>query len=405
MATPPHRSLRSRPRVFLLSALGPLPIWRKMSNIVRSDLDDVQELTPEAIASMVDRTPWQSEMDAIAEELVAPRNDSYRYYQPLSQATDDFVFQANTINDRIYTGVDTFDTAMRGLGPKQLMLVQGYTHSGKTLFTTNMLRFNKNRRIAMFTPDEDRVSILLKMVAIEHGVSAVDLEYRISQGDKDAIALIRSTAEVDYPNLAVFEDVNDLQTMTRAMEETCDAWSAAADLVIFDFVDLLTNGGDISEGATAHKINSIKAWGRQQAPMMALHQTSRSSGADGAEMTISSGAYGGESAATYLIGVRRKRDYWGGVVRELEERKRRSSKWGNQDQERLEDARYELKAHRDTVTFNLLKNKRPPGGLVDEADFKLDAETGRISTIEKSFMPSSTLGAAQRALQRQEEMF
>jgi hypothetical protein len=40
--------------------------------------------------------------------------------------------------------------------------------------------------------------------------------------------------------------------------------------------------------------------------MLVLHQSSRTAGADGKKMTISSGAYGGEQQATHILGVRRK---------------------------------------------------------------------------------------------------
>jgi hypothetical protein len=249
------------------------------------------------------------------------------------------------------------------------------------------------------------VSVLIKLVSLEYGVMAQDLEWRIANGDEGALKLIRDTAEQDYPNLAVFEDVDDLDSMHRALDEVESYWDDPTELIIFDFVDLLTYGDAAAEGATRQKIKAIKAFGRKRAPLMALHQTSRTAGADGAEQTISSGSFGGESEATYLVGVRRKRDYWGAAIRELEEKRRRSTSWGKKDDEKLDEARWQLRQHLDTVTFTLLKNKRPPCTLVSEADFQLDANTGRISTLDRAFTDSSTLGAAQKALLHQEGMF
>ena len=38
----------------------------------------------------------------------------------------------------------------------------------------------------------------------------------------------------------------------------------------------------------------------------------------------------------------------------------------------------QIPRHRDTITVSLVKNKRPPMTLVDDIDFRLDRETGRL---------------------------
>ena len=315
----------------------------------------------------------------------------YRWLRPLAAAADDFANQARTLGtgERIYTGIAAFDQAMRGLAPRELMIVQGYAHSGKTLFVTEMLRHNKGRRIVMFTADEDRVLVLVKLTSLEHGVSAEELEYRIANGDTTAEELVRSTATEHFPNLVVFDDVAELRRMTEALQECQDYWGAPADLVVFDYVGLLQNG-DGEAGAVVGKIDAIKSWGKEQGvPLVAMHQSSRTKGTEGAEVTIDSGTHGGEQQATFVVGVRRKRDQYRAMIRDLEQRLNTQVNPSPRLDDLLAEARYDLARHQDTITFNLVKNKRPPSRLVDDTDFRLDADTGRIAPVDMAFSSTS----------------
>lgn len=316
----------------------------------------------------------------------------YRYFSPLVNAADDYIAQARTLGtgERIYTGIDVFDEAMRGLAPRELMVVQGFAHSGKTLFTTEMIRNNADRRIILFTADEDRVLTLAKLTSLVTGISAETLEIQLSNGDEEAEQLVRTIASKHFPNLAVFDDINDLRTMSKAMAEAEHHWDARVELVIFDYMDLLSVA-DGGEGNMPAKFNAIKSWGKRHAvPLIALHQASRSKGADGAEMTLVSGAYGGEQQATFLVGVRRKRSMYKGLIVEINEKLATQTNPSDALREKLVEAEYELGIHQNTVTFNLVKNKRPPSRLVDDTDFTLDADTGRISPYTGTAMHSRT---------------
>lgn len=328
----------------------------------------------------------------VAEE---PTPHGYRYLRPLVEAADDLVAQARTLTsgERIYTGIDVFDQAMRGLAPKELLVVQGFAHSGKTLFVTEMIRSNADRRIVLFTADEDRVLVLSKLVSLVHGVSAEELERRIATGDEATVAMVRATAAEHFPNLVVFDDVSDINRMSKALAECRDYWGSKEHVVIFDYLDLLQGVGD-GDGATKAKFNAIKAWGKEQAcALVLMHQASRTGGADGAEMTLTSGAYGGEQQATFVIGVRRKKNYYQGILRELHEKKSKQTRVSEGIDDKITEAEYELARHQHTVTFNLVKNKRPPSRLVDDTDFALDADTGRIRPVDMAFSRTSSMGS------------
>ena len=133
------------------------------------------------------------------------------------------------------------------------------------------------------------------------------------------------------------------------------------------------------------RANALKAWGRRHdVPMLVLHQTSRTAGADGRVITISSSAYGGEQQATHIIGVRRKIFEIKAQLADLEEKMSRPSDRAASTErlmERIDALRYDERIHRHTLTMNLVKNKRVGGFLVDDQDFEIEQGTGRLSPL------------------------
>lgn len=304
-------------------------------------------------------------------------------FRPLVEAADRFVAEA-TDQNRIFTGVETLDREMRGIGGGHLCVLVGYAHSGKTQVLLHWLRHNSDKRIALFIPDEPASLVLTKLTSVSEGVSAVDLERRVADGDESAVELLRRTATETFPNLAVFDKPLLPNSMERGWEEVCDAWGDAPELVVVDYVDLL-QVGDTPQS----KFDFLKSFGsRHEVPMIVVHQTSRSAGAEGRAMTISSGNFGGEQHATFMVGVRRKRS---AIVAELAEQQQRAERGSEAAHERISDLEMMLRIHQYTLTMNLVKNKRPGGGLMPDTDFELDLDCGRIYPLEPSDLPGQYL--------------
>lgn len=312
--------------------------------------------------------------DTVGRIQSAPPSD-YRMYSPLSDAADSFVRWAQSPHERVHLGIDRIDQEMRGIAPGEMAMMLGFAHGGKTLLLLHALRHNRDKHIAMFIPDEPRQLVLTKLTCIQHNIDARELEARVASDDQDAINLLRKTAEEDFPNLAVFDQPLTSSDMERAYNEVCDVWGQVPDLVVVDYLDLVEAGETVPDKATF-----LKGFGRRHdIPLLVLHQTSRTAGADGAKLTMSSGSYGGEQQATSIIGVRRKKYQIAAEINELIEKLDRSH--SERAQDRLDYLRSEARIHEFTVTVSLLKNKRPAGQLVDDIDFELDTATGRLTDL------------------------
>ena len=86
------------------------------------------------------------------------------------------------------------------------------------------------------------------------------------------------------------------------------------------------------------------------------------------------------------MGVRRKRFDIAAQLRDLEEKLDRGN-GGEKAIERLDSLRYDLAIHDQTLTINLVKNKRPAGRLIDDMDFEIEQGTGRLTRLRRGDLP------------------
>ena len=102
-------------------------------------------------------------------EIISPPNLStqpFAYYTPLAKAADDYVHWAQSPNERIYLGFNEIDAEMRGIAPSEMCLINGYSHSGKTLALLQILVANHDKRVIYFCPDEPRTLTLIKLACV-----------------------------------------------------------------------------------------------------------------------------------------------------------------------------------------------------------------------------------------------
>ena len=324
---------------------------------------------------------------------------NYKHYRPFVSAVDKYVEEAQETN-RIYLGVEDFDRQMRGIGRKHLLLLNGFAHSGKTLFGLHILRHNRTKRVAWFTQDESAEQVLANLASMQTGVAAEELERRIQQDDREALDLLRRVASEEFPNLAVFEEPMTPGYIYEALEEAADAWGERHDLVVIDFVRLLRVGEDMNA-----KFEFVKSLSKTHGPVIALNQTSRSAGADGRKLTISSGEYGGETYASFVLGVRRKVYECMALRDELELKAKGIGKAAADAQERLPAVRQDIARHEHTVTVNAVKVKRVGGRLVDEIDFDLDHRSGILTPLGETDLPRAYAASVSRGFTQRKPIY
>lgn len=310
--------------------------------------------------------------ESIAPPDSSTANNKPALYRPLADSIDDYVHWAQHPDERIYFGFPDLDDQVRGVAPSEMCLINGFSHSGKTLFLMQILVANRDKNVVYFCPDEPRTLTLIKLACLVHRVEGRRLERMIADNDPEGIELLESTAREWFPNLAVFDQFMSLSDMEKAMIEV-DRHLGQPALMVFDYLELLT--GDETVPA---KANTIKAFGkRHNIPLIVLHQSSRTAGADGRKQTISSGAFGGEQQASHIVGVRRKKFDIERQMRDIVEKLDKSTA-NERMLERLDNLRYEQQLHENTVTINLVKCKRQDATLLDDIDFEIEQGTGRL---------------------------
>lgn len=315
-----------------------------------------------------------AELERVAEE------GSYELYRPLVSAADEFIAWAERPQDRVYTGIPSLDKAMRGTAPGEVTLIQGFTHSGKTLVATELMLNNPNIPIMLCTPDETRPLVLTKLASAMHGVDIRDIERRIQQDDVSARNILLETAH-HFGNLAVFDDAASTTMMSRMLDEVQHATGKRPVATIFDYAALLEGHEDVKA-----KITALKSWGKREGQsMFIIHQASRTSGSGGKKMGIDSGEYGGEQQATHVIGVRRKKYAHYAQIAMLEDKIANASNPTAIEgyHARIKQLKeIEIPKDENTVTISLNKNKRPPCELVEDEDYLIDQDTGKLRRIE-----------------------
>jgi len=306
----------------------------------------------------------------------AERQATFKHVRPLTDARTRLVREAQS-GRRIEFGIPAIDHETRGVSPGHLAMITGYSHNGKTLVALHALYHNRTKRIALFIPDEPAPLVLAKLASLVFDVSARLLERKVAEGDRGALRMLDETLE-EFPDLLIFDRPITPKLLRESYEEACQHWGEEGDLVVVDYLDLVQAGDHL-----ANKADAVKAFGTEyEVPLILLHQTSRSSGANGRPMRIDSGNQGGEVWATYQLGVWRKRH---AIQWELAEMYHRQ-KLADWELTRMAELQHDLVVHDRTITVNLNKNKRPGGQLIEDGiDFEL-ADTGHLTPFVNRYL-------------------
>lgn len=318
-------------------------------------------LTPEEIEArkraIVDRAT-EREIE-IAQEQERKLGE-FRFIRPLAESADGALEALENSDERFRLGLPEIDVLTRGFGAKELVMFTGFSHAGKTQLVNTAILNNAHKRVLFFSMDDPAEMIVLKLACMEAGIGAEDLERRVRAGDEEAKLILRQAASRKFQNLFVVDECLSIAQMDEAIDEAVKLWGDSPDCVIIDYLGSIVGSSseDAAEDVRA-KAKALKRWVKRNSfPTIVLHQQSRGRGGPGKPVTITSGTMGGEEVATILIGVRRKRD-----DEDLDEHERR--------------------AHANTITLHVVKNKRPPARITPPKghDFRIDPTTGVIKSL------------------------
>lgn len=311
----------------------------------------------------------QARLAALKAQPEPPKE--YRYVKPFSSTVDGILSSLKSSDGRFALGIGPVDTLTRGFGPKELVFITGFAHSGKTQLVNTAILNNLNKRILFFSMDDPAEMILLKLTCMYAQMPADELEHLIHADNKEAQDTLKRAANDIFKNLIVVDDSLGLSNMDKAIAEAQDMWGADPDLVVIDYLELMSGNGnsDDANSNVKSKSQALKGWVKgKNWPTVVLHQGTRSGSEPGKPITMTSMAYGGEQEATIVIGVRRKKDDRDGDI------------WMRQ-------------THENTVTLHVVKNKRPPAKITkpDGLDLFMDKQTGIIRTLRPGELQGSPL--------------
>jgi KaiC/GvpD/RAD55 family RecA-like ATPase len=296
---------------------------------------------------------------------------------PLTAAARNLLEVLDDRNERYMLGLPQIDFLTRGFGDGELVLIQGFAHSGKTQLLLSSIINNLDKRIVLFSMDDSTEMILTNLICMYEGITAETLEQAVKSHDNGWRDKVVDHASKTFQNLVVCDTPMPVPTLDVAVQQVTTQWGEAPDMVAIDYLQSVPKPNDDNDSVRA-TAQQLKRWVKGKPwPLIVLHQGTRSGSRPGQPITILSGAYAGEQEATFIVGVRRQKD-----------RDDDDFTWENR------------KYHQDKVTLHVVKNKRPPSKSTpyEGVDFHMD-KTGRIRplTIEVE-SPEEAVSAVQGEL-------
>ena len=181
-----------------------------------------------------------------------------------STVVDSLVGFISNPTERWYMGFPEFDLATRGVGRGEVMMILGRSHTGKSQILLNSIVWNlvnhHDAHAVIFSLDEPRELVLMKLFCLLKGRSSEQVEEAIKQGDKDTLSDLERAATQELSRVAI-------------VDEAATRWAQT-----------------------------------QRVPGGLVHQSGRGTSPPGHAAGLYGGRYGGEHEAIFVLEVYRKKD-------------------------------------------------------------------------------------------------
>jgi|TARA_R110000787_G_scaffold62483_2_gene141284 KaiC/GvpD/RAD55 family RecA-like ATPase len=284
-----------------------------------------------------------------------------------STVVDSLVGFIRNPTERWYLGFPEFDLATRGVGRGEVLMVLGRSHTGKSQILLNSIVWNlvnhHDNHAVIFSLDEPRELVLMKMFCLLKGRSSEDVEDSIKAGDKDTLSDLERAATQELSRVAIVDEAIHLDEMARVLDEARAWWGVDPNFCMIDYLELLPGGDSDAAGVTG-KAQAVKRWAKEQrVPLGLVHQSGRGSSPPGQAAGLYGGRYGGEQEAIFVLEVYRKKD-------------------------RGDLSHWETQYHENSVNMNLCKNKRT-AKLLDQT-YYMDPVCGHVHPYHEELIPDTT---------------
>ena len=281
-----------------------------------------------------------------------------------STVVDNLIGFISNPTERWYLGLPELDLATRGVGRGEVLMVVGRSHTGKSQVLLNGIVWNlvnhSDAHVVIFSMDEPRELVTMKLYCLLRGRSSADVEEAIKRHDTTLLADLEQAGSQELSRVASGDDPLTLDGMADAMTEARAWWGCDPSFVMLDYLELLP-GGDADATGVTTKAQGVKRWAKKQrVPVGLVHQAGRGSGEPGKAAGLYAGRYGGEQEAIFVMEVYRKRDKHG------------LSPW-------------ETQYHENSININLCKNKRT-ARVLDQI-YYLDPTAGHVGPYYEELVP------------------
>ena len=106
-------------------------------------------------------------------------------------------------------------------------MVLGRSHTGKSQMLLNGIVWNlvnePEAHVVIFSIDEPRELVVMKLYCLMRGRSSTDVEEAIKNGDKETMSDMEELAEQELSRVAIIDQAMNLEDMAKVMDET-RAW-------------------------------------------------------------------------------------------------------------------------------------------------------------------------------------
>jgi len=147
----------------------------------------------------------------------------------------------------IPTGYEKLDETIDGIRPEHLWIIGGYTNSGKTAASLNIVAnlIRQNKKIVFYSLEMSKTDILSRLLGIMTEQSGVTI---LKGFPHDEIKVENAMNKIKNSDIAIYNEKYDIADIYMSILE--ESLKNKIDLVVVDFLQLITAKGTKSEYET-----------------------------------------------------------------------------------------------------------------------------------------------------------